>query len=35
MMMYEMGNLGMAYSFLTLSKDVLEKENVPLSVEGM
>ena len=25
----------MAYSFLTLAKDVLEKENVPLSVEEM
>ena len=25
----------MAYSFLTLAKDVLEKENIPLSVEEM
>lgn len=23
----------MAYSFLTLAKDVLEKENIPLSIE--
>lgn len=25
----------MAYSFLTLAKDVLEKENIPLSIEEM
>lgn len=34
-MMYERGILSMTYSFLTLAKDVLEKENIPLSVEEM
>ena len=34
-MMHERGKVYMSYSFLTLAKDVLEKENIPLSNEEM